>query len=141
MEQKDFTQSGESDSFSSALNNILSNPEMMSMISSMAGRLKDSQAQPSGNGASEEASAPIKESEAKSASASTPLADLSSKLPDMLSTLAPLLSGSQAPPSKKENDRECLLRALKPYLSEGRSEAIDYIIKFSKLSELLKHLS
>ena len=51
-EQSTAAQSGGSDGFSSILNGILSNPEMMAMISSMAGKLKSENA-PAENEAAE----------------------------------------------------------------------------------------
>lgn len=126
-EQSTAAQSGSSDGFSSILNGILSNPEMMAMISSMAGKLK-----------SENAPA---ESEAAEASEAAAPASAPERLPEAISALAPLLSGEGVKHSKRDNDRACLLRALKPYLSPGRSEAIDYIIKFSSIADLLKNLS
>lgn len=126
-EQSTAAQSGGSDGFSSILNGILSNPEMMAMISSMAGKLK-----------SENAPA---ESEAAEASEAAAPASAPERLPEAISALAPLLSGEGVKHSKRDNDRACLLRALKPYLSPGRSEAIDYIIKFSSIADLLKNLS
>ena len=125
-EQSTAAQSGGSDGFSSILNGILSNPEMMAMISSMAGKLK-----------SENAPA---ESEATEVSEASPTS-APERLPETISALAPLLSGEGIKHSKRDNDRACLLRALKPYLSPGRSEAIDYIIKFSSIADLLKNLS
>ena len=125
-EQSTAAQSGGSDGFSSILNGILSNPEMMAMISSMAGKLK-----------SENAPA---ESDTVEASEAAP-ASAPERLPEAISALAPLLSGEGVKHSKRDNDRACLLRALKPYLSPGRSEAIDYIIKFSSIADLLKNLS
>ncbi|MBQ5633719.1 MAG: hypothetical protein IIV11_02410, partial [Clostridia bacterium] len=103
------------------------NPEMMAMISSMAGKLK-----------SENAPA---ESEAAEASETAAPTSAPERLPEAISALAPLLSGEGVKHSKRDNDRACLLRALKPYLSPGRSEAIDYIIKFSSIADLLKNLS
>jgi hypothetical protein len=126
-EQSTAAQSGGSDGFSSILNGILSNPEMMAMISSMAGKLK-----------SENAPA---ESEAAEASETSQPTSAPERLPEAISALAPLLSGEGIKHSKRDNDRACLLRALKPYLSPGRSEAIDYIIKFSSIADLLKNLS
>ena len=126
-EQSTAAQSGGSDGFSSILNGILSNPEMMAMISSMAGKFK-----------SENAPA---ESEAAEASEAAASASAPERLPEAISALAPLLSGEGVKHSKRDNDRACLLRALKPYLSPGRSEAIDYIIKFSSIADLLKNLS
>ena len=143
MEQNGFASAPQSDSFSDAINGILSNPEMLSMISSMASKLK--------NGTQEDSSAtnnPAQEPTAVEAAAIedtkgkpvTSVATLS-KLPDMIGAIAPLLSSELSKHPKKDDKRACLLRALKPYLSEGRSEAIDYIIKFSEISDLLKNLS
>jgi hypothetical protein len=128
MEERNTVAQGESsDGFSSILNGILSNPEMMAMISSMAGKLK-----------SENSPA---ESEAAEASEASQPTSAPERLPEAISALAPLLSGEGIKHSKRDNDRACLLRALKPYLSAGRSEAIDYIIKFSSIADLLKNLS
>ena len=126
-EQSTAAQSGGSDGFSSILNGILSNPEMMAMISSMAGKLKSE-------------NAPAESEVAEASEAATP-ASAPERLPEAISALAPLLSGEGIKHSKRDNDRACLLRALKPYLSPGRSEAIDYIIKFSSIADLLKNLS
>ena len=88
---------------------------------------------------------------------------LLSKLPSLLSAAGPvleLLSGAskQAPaepqatlptasvtektpaPKGREDRRTALLCAMKPYLSPERQNAIDYIVKLSKLGELLKTL-
>ncbi len=120
--------------FSSVLNGILSNPEMLSMISSMADKLKG------------EGSTPVPEPEAApvlmpqgSIEAPQPQAvDAGKKIADMAGLIAPLLS---AEAGGGNDNRACLLRALKPYLSAGRGEAVDYIIKFSRISDVLKNLS
>ena len=110
----------ERDSFSEALNGRLSNPEMMSMISSMASKLKGETT----GGETEEPQA-----------ATPGGADKAAGL------LAPLLSGELGGQSQAESDRNDLLRALKPFLSPSRSEAVDRIIKFSRISDVLKKLS
>ena len=132
-DEKNISETEAPDSFSNALNNILSNPEMLSMISSMAEKLK-SDSQPS--------EPQVEPSESPQAVAEpTSAAPTPSSLPNILGTLAPLLSAENTKLSKRDNDRACLLRALKPYMSHDRSQAIDYIIKFSSLAEVLKHLS
>lgn len=60
--------------------------------------------------------------------------DLLGKLPAMLSMLSPAASGGQ--PGKRD-DRTALLIALKPYMSERRSKAIDALITFGRVSTLL----
>ncbi len=131
-DEKNVSDIGSTDSFSNALNSILSNPEMLSMISSMAEKLK-SDSHPS--------EPQVKPSESpESVAEPTSAAPSQPSLPSILGTLAPLLSADGAKPSKRDNDRACLLRALKPYMSHDRSQAIDYIIKFSSLAEVLKNL-
>ena len=62
---------------------------------------------------------------------------------DTLTTLAPLLSSisQKSPSSKISSNQACLLRALKPYVNPNRCEAIDYIIKISEISQLLKKIN
>ena len=127
-ESKTTTETGTGDALSSALGAMLSNPEMLGVISSLAKELKE--------GSQPQAEAKEPEIELRS-SPPAPENDMSA----LVGKLAPLLSGASSAGSKKEDDRACLLRALKPYLSEGRSEAIDYIIKFSVLAKALKNLS
>ena len=64
------------------------------------------------------------------------------KLPEIISVIAPMLSGKQSQfhPKASDDHRTALLCALKPYLSSGRQEIIDSIIKISKLSEMIKRL-
>ena len=113
----------ENDKLSSALNEIFSNPQMLSAISSMAQGLKNGDSSPQ---------VQAKADEAKSEDTHTASAD---KLPELLSMLSSGGSGI------KQNRRSELLCALKPYLSQSRSDAIDKIIRFSELSSVLKNLS
>lgn len=132
MEEKDKL-INESDAFSSALSGILSNPEMMSMISSLADKLKSSPVSTSSEQSeiSDSSEKQITPTEQKSSPA---MSDLSGAM----EALAPLLSGSALKGSTSDNNRACLLRALKPYLSKSRCDAIDQIITVSKLSYLFK---
>ena len=129
MEDRDIA-TRDNDAFSSMLSGILSNPEMMSMVSSMAEQLK--------NGS-------LSKAEQTDTPATQPTGEVSAHAQKDISTalgaLAPLLSGGLGAGSKADDDRACLLRALKPYLSEGRCEAIEYIIKFSKITDVIKNLS
>ena len=92
--------------------------------------------------------------------------DLISKLPQIVSAVKPILdllakpqahASEQAKPTtndtaalpahpaasaraKSDADRTALLCAMKPYLSKDRQNAIDYIIKLSRLGDILKTL-
>ena len=127
MDEKDLAQPEGNDAFSSMLNGILSNPEMLSMVSSLAEQLKNNASRPTEAVSESEPVAPVSSNHQK---------DLQSAI----GALAPLLSGGKGG-SKADNDRACLLRALKPYLSPGRCEAIEYIIKLSKITDVIKNLS
>lgn len=115
--------------FSAVLGNILSNPDMMSTIKNLAEQLKSD-------------SPPVDVTATNTESTTEePTPPQSPKMPDAISALAPLLSTDFSKLSREDDRRSCLLRALKPYLSEGRCEAIEYIIKFSAISGIIKNLS
>lgn len=74
--------------------------------------------------------------------------EMLSKLPAMIETVKPLLQNLPSQPketssaSKNEDSghdrRSALLLALKPYLSPHRCDAVDYIIKISGITKLLR---
>ena len=123
---------GENEKLSSTLNEILSNPQMLSAISSIAQGLK------SGNSAQalEKKDTPSESGrENENTRKNESDASIQSKLPELLNML------SQGNGNAKQSQRSELLFALKPYLSQSRSEAIDKIIRFSELSSVFKSLS
>ncbi len=63
--------------------------------------------------------------------------------PALFAKIAPMLSGQgngvpSIKPSPNDERRCALLQALRPYLSPERREAIDYMLKFSKLTDLMR---
>lgn len=135
MEEKDKTDVAENDSFSSALNGILSNPEMMAMISSMANKFK-SETTP------KEEQLPVSPPpQADDNAEKSPAVPAMSEISNAMSALSPLFSGALQKGKEPDDKRACLLRALKPYLSKNRRDAIEHIITISKLSYLFKNLS
>ncbi len=130
---------GENEKLTSALNEIFSNPQMLSAISSMAQNLKNGNAStPITNEKSNEISNQ-KSKESNEENSEAPQgqisASISDKLPELLNMLSP--NGSKI----KQNRQSELLCALKPYLSQNRNDAIDKIIRFSELSSVFKNLS
>ena len=115
---------GENEKLSSALNEIFSNPQMLSAISSMAQSLK-----------SKESASSATQSENSSETPREVSPTANDKLPELLNMLSSNTS------SVKQSNRSELLCALKPYLSQSRSDAIDKIIRFSELSSVLKNFS
>ena len=123
---------GENEKLSSTLNEILSNPQMLSAISSIAQGLKSSNSAQ----ALEKKDIPSESGrENENTQKNESDASIQSKLPELLNML------SQGNGNAKQSQRSELLFALKPYLSQSRSEAIDKIIRFSELSSVFKSLS
>lgn len=120
--------------FSKLIDKVLSNPEI---ITTVASALSQMSAEPADKSTLDE-SAEV-EPETAPASASTDSGydteAVMKKLPSMLKLLS---ASAQGVPSDK---RSCLLSAIKPYLNPARCEAIDYIIKFSQLSEILRTIN
>lgn len=118
------------------LSALLSNPEVMAALSGLAANLKNQMAEPS------------KEPTEQAAPASAPQVqpsnellspEVMAKLPEVMAALSPMLGGNSG--EKKTHDKKtALLNALRPYLSEGRCEAIDYIARLEKLSDVVKNI-
>lgn len=119
----------ENEKLSSALNQIFSNPQMLSAISSMAQSLK------SNNSVAPPVEASATEKEKSEPPPNQSASAIPEKLPELLNILSQNSSGI------KQSHRSELLCALKPYLSQSRSDAIDKIIRFSELSSVFKALS
>ena len=114
---------------SDAIGKILSNPELMGMIGSMMGSMRSEQ-----------------KPEAEAFAAKTaPQGVSGAQSGDILSAIAPVLSslGGSLPlkSSAEAEHRACLLRALKPYLSKERCEAIEQMITIGRISEIFKGMS
>lgn len=115
--------SGAPPDLSAAMERILANPELISTVAAALGKTPPT-------------SVPTEKEAPPAALAEVPPPAVS---PEALATLAPLLSGLSGIGKGGSNDpRICLLRALKPYLSASRCEAIDTIIRFSAIGEALQ---
>ena len=124
------------------LNALLSNPELLQRMGSILGSM--SQAPPSadsGGEGTEQAVAPAALGEGLGAVLSNPA--MLEKLPEIMATLKPLMASSPSASSEKpsaEANRERLLLALKPFLSPARCEAVDSILRISKLGAVFQAL-
>ncbi len=116
---------------SSAISKIMEHPELISMVASVLGET-----------AKAESAAPVAETVSADVQGTAEAAVPISVPTDMLSSVMPLVSKLSALSSPQKGSsgfkHEQLLCALKPYLSSSRSDAVDYIIKISKMSTLLK---
>ena len=120
--------------FSAMLNKVLSNPQIIATVASALSDKSSEKTEPT----------PIEERVSKDNSElSYDVEAMMQKLPQMMKVLSPMMSGGAkgAPSPQKDDKRACLLHAIKPYLNPARQEAVDYIIKFSQISEILKALN
>ncbi|MBQ8141197.1 MAG: hypothetical protein IJ038_05845 [Clostridia bacterium] len=130
----------------SMIDGILANPELITMVASALGPMLKNQSTAEENKAEEKNTDKTETEEAVPTSSSVSGAD--EKLPDFVAALAPMIASMQKsaslPSSKASHGadrRSCLLLALKPYLCKERCEAIDYMVKLGKLSEVFRHLN
>ena len=127
-----------------AIEKLMANPELISMVASALGGAKRS---PSSVEEKAETStiteatteptspAPITVGTDTGPAPTAP----SPELGKLVATLAPLLSGADGGPGQ-DDSRACLLRALKPYVNPTRREAIDTMIRLSRISDVLRQL-
>ena len=64
--------------------------------------------------------------------------ELLGKLPMLMSAIAPMMGGKGEGAVK--DSKTALLLALKPYMSPQRCDAIDKLITFARLSDILRQL-
>ncbi len=65
--------------------------------------------------------------------------EIAAKLPQAMSALSSMGIGGGKPPQKRGEDkkREALLKALRPYMSERKRGAIDMMLGFGSLAEIM----
>ena len=113
-----------------AINHLMANPELIGMIGRAMASAKADTPRADAGAPPEAAPAEAERSEA------SPVASMSS----MISNLAPMLSNLSRGASEEAENRSALLRALKPYLSKERCEAIEQMITVSRISEIIRGL-
>ncbi len=122
------------------LSGLLGNPELLARLAPVAASLRASmegaptELTPDKSPSDEAAEAPKTPSEA------LPVSSASLTDPDTLARLAPLIagiSGASASRSPEEAQREALLRALAPFLSEARRNALETLLQLSRMGGLL----
>ena len=133
-----------SSQMSAAIEKILENPELITMVASALG----GGARGSASGETvraEQTDGASDTGEAKAVYAEKDSAE--EAIPTLLGGLAPMLASLSSSPLSKghgkdpvSDRRACLLNALKPYLCRERCEAIDYMIKLGRISELFRNV-
>ena len=111
-----------SDALSGAIAQLSAHPELISTVASMLG---------GGPPKSEPT-----ENESAQASASPPEMDLGS----LMSSIAPAMAalGGKRKKDPREEHRDALLCALKPYLNEERRRVLEHILQIGQLGDILK---
>ncbi len=115
--------------FSEMLSKVLANPDIINAVASAVSGVPHES--PQNEPAIEVSSEPQRPMGAPEG--------ITEKLPEIISALGPVLSGKGEVKIREDDRRCCLLRAIKPYVSSSRQEAIEYMIKFSLLAELLRN--
>lgn len=134
----------DSGSLASVLGELMKNPELESMVNELRSKLTGANAdgtpgsgETDGGSGGEASSQPsLAESQPSPSGVSHGFGippDIMEKLPSIMSGL----SGGKSPPKKSGSDNMTrLMRALKPYLSGRRKDAIDSIITIAELGSL-----
>jgi putative cell wall-binding protein len=147
-------------SLSDAIDRLLANPELLSTIASAMGMPKKSEDNSEvekevnakaytskGNDTSEKDIGEHSDdvSQNKESRIETSAGYDTSRISELVSTLSPLLSSKTSKtdkilPSKETKERDCLLRALKPYVNHDRQEAIEMILRFTQITDIMKYM-
>jgi hypothetical protein len=114
------------DAISGAIGKLLEHPELISMV-----------AKTLGGSAPSEATTQSSDEKPAASDMTEPPADVMASVLPVLSKLSNLGSAQNTHSSFKH---EQLLCSLKPYLSKNRCDAIDYILRISKISGIIGQL-
>ena len=116
--------------FSKIISDLISNQDIMSKINEITDTLP----------AYQDPNASVNSSDTPNIDSLFSNPDIISKLPEVINVIKPIMNIDKAPTNQTVDKRMGLLIAMKPYLSPKRCEAIDYIARMSKLSEIIKSL-
>ena len=133
----------------SALERILGDPEALAKLSSAMNALRPSPGDAAKDIPTASPTTPPSSTDGLARLLSDP--GMMERLPQMLALVKPLLGADAAKPTSAEAvpaiaphapslDRDHLLLALKPFLSEDRRTAVDAILRISKLGELIRQI-
>ena len=132
---------------------LLSDPVIMAKLAGIMSAVQNSQSNQAESKAAPQSPpvAAAQSTDGLSALLSDPT--LSQKLPQIIAMLKPMLAQPPTPAVASQPaaeaavlshthslDRDHLLLSLKPFLSDGRKNAIDSMIRISKLGEVLKQI-
>ena len=120
------------EALSSMINTLKENPALLQSIASSLGMASDTESEK----ADEEVSTLAEQKSEEDSKAPTMSPEIMKALPTILS----LMNGEGKPKSQSEANREALLYALKPYLSQSRADAIEKIIRLSRIGDILSGL-
>ena len=121
------------DGISDAMGKLLEHPELLANVASVLGVSMPKTLQKSENSTEQNDTPDNADTENAQGEVETEVLGIA---PDVMSTVMPLLSKLSGKGGSCRHEQ--LLCALKPYLSPSRCEAIDYILKISRMSDLVK---
>ncbi len=121
--------------FSQLIDKVLANPEI---IGAVASALSGSGTEPNAEGEKTEEAESVTKTP-KSEGASADVSEVMKKLPDLAKLLTSQGSSKTVSAHGGYDRRAGLLNAIKPYMSKNRCDAIDHIIGFSRIADVLKN--
>ena len=121
------------DALSSAIAQLTAHPEIISAVASALGTSAP-QSEPSSEG--EKSEEPMSEAEAANASSASPEFDLGA----IMGAIAPVMAafGGKRKKDPREEHRDALLCALKPYLCDERRRVLEHMLKIGQLGDIFK---
>ena len=149
-------ESGNTAPMAGMLNALLSNPDLLQKIGSAVGAMQNTAQMPQSTAAQSESETSSNSKETAVPTASASVDGLSSilsdpsmleKLPQIIAVMKPLMESipTSAPAVKEAKQspelcRDNLLCALKPFLSPERRDAVDAILRISRLGTVFQQL-
>ena len=124
------------EALSGMINTLKENPALLQSIAASLGMTNASEKE------EKEANEEAKETDAseQKATETSAMPAIPPEIMKALPTVLSLMNGNGKPKSKSEANREALLYALKPYLSKSRADAIEKIIRLSRIGDILSGL-
>ncbi len=124
---------------SDALDRLLANPELLSTVASAIGATPPTDINTPKKDIDTDKDSEKEALEDTAVSSDAPTGDISSKLPDLMANVAPVIAALSGKGGKQpDDDRTKLLCALKPYVNHHRREAIDTMVQLARISEVIK---
>lgn len=127
------------EALSGMINTLKENPALLQSIAASLGMTNSDEKEEKDGKEEREENKETEDTEQKTEETSA-MPTVPPEIMKALPTVLSLVNGNGKPKSKSEANREALLYALKPYLSKSRADAIEKIIRLSRIGDILSGL-